>query len=193
MKHVIKKYMNAKVVIVGVVLVAALVFAFFQFYRQSGIITDKLIAEHVEELRSIMHKINADCTIMQVTRAPAAIDFLTVKSFAGQEVGPLQLMHPEKWQGPYLAQNLVVQGKAYEIIKNREGYYIVPGAGVRLAGGKVIGKDIIFTYDLDIETLINNKGGLEFEGRPLAVRLPMQGSRLSEVNLFNEPGFQIDE
>ena len=69
--------------------------------------------------------------------------FLTnpVKSFEGSEVGSLNLAYPKKWQGPYLGDNPTFQGKAYQIIRTKNGYFVTPGDGIMLPNGLVIGRD----------------------------------------------------
>ena len=83
-------------------------------------------------------------------------------------------MYPEKWAGPYLQENPTVQSKVYEIVLTKNGYYIVPGTGVRLANGKIMGKDIVLTPQTDIDQVINEKSGLEYKGKPLVVPIEMQ-------------------
>ena len=176
-----------RTILIAVAVGAVFVFTIYQYYRQAGLVADRMIADHVTELSKILHKIDTTCAIEAIMHERNYIDFLTVKSFVGSEVGSLNLKYPNRWQGPYLNNNYTMQGKLYEIIKTKEGYYIVPGQGVELSNHKVIGKDIIFSQT-DIESLVNNPIGLEYYGRPLAVRLNLQIDPLAP-DLLARPGY----
>lgn len=173
MKHVKKKMWNKYTIPVasGVLLVLLTLVALYRWVSQAHFATDTVVAEHIVQLKNIFEKIDKACDIISFEHDRNYIDFLNVKNFSGSQVGPMNLKRPEHWQGPYVEENPTIQGKPYEIIKNREGYVIVPGDGVRLSNGKVMGKDIIINYDTDVDSYINDKGGLEYKGHPLAVRI----------------------
>ncbi len=137
------------------------------FWRESKTITDELIANDVHMLASIFNKINEDCVIIDFEHQQNYIDFLNVKSFVGSEVGPMNLMRPEKWQGPYVDDNPTVQEIDYQVVRTTKGHFIVPGPGVVLANGKLIGEDIVFDENADIQALIDD-GTLMYESKPLA-------------------------
>lgn len=174
MRKTLYEHRKKMMVIVGVVLLAAFGYSFYRFYRSAQQATDRIAAEQVKTLVKILRKIDDTCGIVDITRDRSVIDFLTVKSFVGSEVGSLNLMEPSKWAGAYLNVNYAIQGKPYEIIRTKDGYFVVPGEGVKLSSGKVIGKDIVFTYDTDVEAYVNDAGGLEVNGYPLAVRLHLR-------------------
>lgn len=174
MRKTLYEHRKKMMVIVGVILFAAFGYSLYRFYRSAQMATDRIIAEQVKTLVDIFKKIDATCGIESIRRERSVIDFLNVKSFAGSEIGPLNLMEPTKWAGPYLETNYAVQGKLYELIHTKDGYFIVPGEGVTLSNGKVIGKDIVFTYTTDVEAYVNDAGGLEVDGYPLAVRLHLR-------------------
>ncbi len=158
------------VIVVG----GALAFTIYQYYRQSRRATDRIIAEQLEQLVAVFTKIEEDCEILDILHDRSYIDFLNVRSFSGSEVGSLNLVHPEKWQGPYMIENPTMQGKLYEIIHTKSGYYIVPGQGVKLTNGKIIGKDIILSQQTDIAQVSNKKVGLVYQDKSLIARLPMK-------------------
>lgn len=181
-----------KTTVVGLIVITLFVGMMYHFYKQARTASDRIMAEQIEQLVTIFKKIDADCRINAITHEHGYIDFLTVRSFAGSEVGCLNLSYPEQWKGPYIPVNYTMQGKLYEIIKTHEGYYIVPGKGVQLSNGKIIGKDIIFTPKTDIESYVNNTVGLEWNGKPLAIKLPVQlqepvGSLLLQNALVQNP------
>jgi hypothetical protein len=143
--------------------------------RESHVITDRTIVDDVERLGNIFKKIDAQCVIMGFDRQKTEIDFLTVVQFVGSEVGSMNLMRPKKWAGPYVDDNPTVQGKVYEIARTNKGYFIVPGTGVRLNNGKVVGEDIVLDEKADIESMLLDPKTLNFEGRPMAVHIPVSG------------------
>ncbi len=156
------------------VLAFLFIITWYQFSHETKIIINQKIIEDVSHLKSIFDTINKECGIQDFMHEKNYIDFLTVKNFVSSEVGSMNLMVPEKWSGPYLQSNLTLQSKVYEIVRTKNGYYIVPGTGVRLANGKVMGKDIIITPATDMDSLVNEKEGLEYKGRALVAPLPIE-------------------
>ena len=132
---------------------------------------DGMIAQQIQELQHIFVRINKECKITGFRNKVDEIDFLTVKSFTGSEVGSMNLLAPQNWQGPYVTENPTMQGKEYQIIGTQKGYYIVPGRGVTLFNGKEIGKSLIISPDSDIEAMIRNPQALLSGDVALAGRL----------------------
>lgn len=159
----------------AVLLLILLSLSFFTFWRQADTYTDELIAEHVSLLADIFKKIDIQCGIIDFERQRNYVDFLTVESFVGSEVGSMNLKYPHHWQGPYLDDNPTIQEKYYEIVRTNKGHFIVPGEGVELGNGQTIGKDIIFTHDTDIQALIDD-GTLQKDGKALAAEIPVSGA-----------------
>lgn len=56
--------------------------------------------------------------------------------------------------------------------RTNEGLYIVPGDGVKLADGKVIGKTLLIGLDSDIERMMGDPQALLSNGKPLTARIP---------------------
>ena len=83
----------------------------------------------------------------------------------------MNLVHPKKWQGPYVQDNIAMQGIEYQVVRTDAGYFIVPGDGVRLPNGQEIGKDLLFDQKTDIALLIQEGGALDFKGKPLAAKI----------------------
>lgn len=171
-KHIRSGLLSAQsttVLISSTILGALFLLTWHQFSKETRVIVNQSIIEDVARLQTIFAAIDKDCTITGFDHEKNYIDFLTVKSFVSNEVGSVKLMFPEKWNGPYLPQNPTIQSKKYEIVEAQYGYYIVPGTGVRLGNGKVMGHDIIITKETDIDSLLNEKAGLEYKGKPLAL------------------------
>lgn len=144
------------------------------FWRQTETFKDELIADHIATLATIFNKIDQECTILGFEHQKNYIDFLTVQSFVGSEVGAMNLKYPQKWKGPYLDDNPTIQEQYYQIVRTKFGYFIVPGDGVALARGVVIGKDILFKDETDIQALITT-GILAKDGKPLAAKITVSG------------------
>lgn len=140
------------------------------FWYQGKKQQDIVIADHIVQLAATFNKIHATCKIIDFEHQQNYIDFLNVISFVGSEVGPMNLTYPEKWEGPYLNDNPTIQEKYYQVVRTKKGHFIVPGPDVRLSNGTIIGKDIIFDEDADVQDMIQ-RGILSFEGRPLAVQI----------------------
>ncbi len=134
-----------------------------------------LLVNDLAKLETIFKKINDEAIILNIEGKKNNINFLNIKKggFIGSEVGPLNLAYPDKWDGPYLKQNPVIQQAEYQIIKAKNGYFIIPGDGVALPNGKVIGKDIIIDDTTDIDALMSDENQLRYHNKPLAARLSM--------------------
>lgn len=149
--------------------------------------TAELIQRDVKHLVTIFNQIEEQCQITGFNAQKNTIDFLNVQSFAGSEVGPMNLAHPEKWKGPYLKEHPEVQNTRYLVICTSKGYFVTPGLGVTLPNGKVIGKDIKLDQDADIDALMKDEKGLCFEGKALAAKLDIKAkvtnALLSELPL----------
>ncbi|MDR3647295.1 MAG: hypothetical protein P4L22_07165 [Candidatus Babeliales bacterium] len=142
---------------------------------------DNLIVRDIAKLESIFKNIGQDCIILNFEHDKNYIDFLNVEKFVGNEVGSIILEHPNKWQGPYAPFNPRVQDKLYQIVQGSKGYYIVPGDGVRLSNGKVIGRDLLFTSSTNVENMLKDKKALLSKGGPLGakVNVVMHGRQMA--------------
>ena len=144
------------------------------FWYQSRVISNELIARDIGQLGAIFKRINDDCGIIGFEHERNYVDFLTVGSFVGSEVGAMNLKKPKNWHGPYVQDNPNVQEKLYEIVRTHKGYFLVPGAGVELSNKQIIGKDIVFGEDTDIYALVKD-GVLVYNDQPLAMLIQING------------------
>ncbi|MBN1549082.1 hypothetical protein JW872_00270 [Candidatus Babeliales bacterium] len=148
--------------------------------------SDELVASDMQQLQTIFKRIDDSCKILGFDHQENFVDFLTVQMFVSSEVGSMNLAYPDKWEGPYVDDNPTVQGEVYRIIKTRKGYYLVPGRNVQLSNGIVLDRDLIFDEQADIDAMIADQNKLMFRGKPLAVKISVQGSkdgRKHEVHL----------
>lgn len=80
-----------------------------------------MIATEVIRLRDILHRIHKTCEIIDFDAQKNPINFLNVARFTGSEVGPMNLVHPDKWEGPYLQDNPTLYTIPYQVVSNKEG------------------------------------------------------------------------
>lgn len=156
------------IVISTSMLILLTVITIWVYKHQSRVIIDKIIVQDIARLESIFKQISDECGIIGFEHERNYVDFLTVEKFAGSEVGAMNIKNLDKWHGPYVKDNPTVQEKLYEIIRTNKGYFLVPGTGVVLSNGQVIGKDIIFDEERDIYALVKD-GVLVHDGQPMAV------------------------
>src|SRR5688572_13784493 len=98
---------------IGGLLLLFLVLTLVNFFYEQPIHTAGKIAQDIQQLAKIFASIDKECGIISFDYANNPINFLTIKKdgFIGSEVGSMNLAHPEKWQGPYVAKNLHIQAK----------------------------------------------------------------------------------
>lgn len=187
MKHFIKQQPYIFATLLALALGGVLAFGIYRSYYTVTTARDELIVEHIKSLANIFNAIEQIIGIIGFEHDKNYIDFLNVKSFVGSEVGSMNLRNPEKWQGPYLNDNPTFQEKLYMVVKTDKGYFIVPGDGVELSNGKIIGKDIIISSNTDIEALMRDQKGLSYKGNPLAAKITIANqNQLTEA--FKEVG-----
>ncbi len=175
------------IIISSLLLIGLFFITWYQFSRQTRVIINQIIAEDVAQLKVIFDEIHRECGILGFDHEKNYIDFLTVKEFVSNEIGAMSLILPEKWRGPYVQDNLAIQSKVYEIAKTKDGYYIIPGSGVSLSNGKIMGKDIIITPTTDVHQFVNEESGLEYKGKSLVAKIAMKN------DVIKSEETQIDE
>ena len=140
------------------------------FYTRPYIVAS-IIEDDIRMISLALDKIDKECNILSVEDDHNEVDFLNIKSFSGSKVGPLSLAYPKRWRGPYLSMNPTVQDQSYEIVRARDGYYILPGQGVRLPNGLVIGKDFNVNKNVNVQNLLRDGGPLRYEEKKFAYKL----------------------
>jgi len=157
----------------GTIVVVFLIMTFFLADHQKDEIVGIVIARDVQTLQEIFERIHETCVISSFDYQKNPINFLNVESFTSSEIGPMNLVYPDRWEGPYVKDNLNIQSIEYQIIKTDYGYFIVPGEGVELPNSKVIGKDIIFTETSDVIQMMGDEEVLRYKNSSLAAPLHM--------------------
>ena len=165
--------------LVGIVVVGTLL-----YFGIAGVIKknpDAMAAKiykDLQQLSMIMQKIDKECSIIELNAESNSVNFLNVEKIVGTEVGALRLAYPEKWQGPYLKNNLAYQEICYQIVHVKDGFFIMPGNGTRLPNGFEVGKDIVISHATSMEELLQKGGLLNFKGILFAVPLIMENEIL---------------
>ncbi|MBI2352647.1 hypothetical protein HYV11_00195 [Candidatus Dependentiae bacterium] len=154
-----------------VVVISSLFISFFIFKKRFSSSSDSIIVQDIKKLQHIFLEIDKDCKIVNFEHVKNYIDFLTVQQFVGSQVGSMSLLHPSRWRGPYVTQTPTVDEQQYLVLKNKNGYYVIPGDGVVLANGKTIGKDIFLNEKTDIEALLRDPNGLRSKAGDLAIKV----------------------
>jgi hypothetical protein len=160
-------------IVVGIGIIFFIVISFLDTFYRAKDDAGMMIAKEVVELRDIFHRIHKTCVIIDFDNQKNSIDFLNVEKFSGSEVGPMNLVHPEKWEGPYLKDNPTLYHIAYQVVSTKKGYYITPGDGVTLPNKKVVGKDIILDQKADVDAMMLSTDALLYKEKPLAARLDL--------------------
>jgi hypothetical protein len=144
------------------------VIAIFNTFVATKDYEGEIIERDIKKLADAIHRIEKDCKIYTVESTLNSINFLNVKSFVGSQVGPINLKHPERWQGPYMDRNPSIQSIEYLLVRTKKGYFVTPGKGVRLPNGKIVGEDIKLDEDSDIEAMMKDEQQFGYKGKSLA-------------------------
>lgn len=166
--------------IVSILFALLFVVALFQLMREMRTNVDQLIMQDVAHLQEIFTKIENDCGIVDFEHEYNYIDFLTVEKFVGSEIGAMNLLYSQNWQGPYVKDNPTMQQQQYAIVKTKFGHYIVPGNGVKLSSGKVMGKDIVITSETDMEKLLATTKDLQSSAGSLVAKIEIGANKLKQ-------------
>ena len=146
-------------------------FFILRVFHNKPYFTAAIIQDNIRSIVGSLRKIDDDCNILSIENEKNYVDFLTVEKFTSSEVGPLNLAYPKNWQGPYLKNNPTLQEKLYEIVKTKDGIFVIPGNGVKLPNGLTVGKDFKIMYQSDISKMLKMGGKLNYNGKPLATKL----------------------
>lgn len=166
MKKIKKNYLVT--ILIALLLIILLSITIWVTVYQSKTYIDKLIVDDMTKLNLIFNRINDKCGILGFEQQKNAVNFLNVEKFSGSQVGPMNLMYPEKWEGPYLVTNPTIQEKFYQVIKTKNGYYLAPGDDVKLSNGQIIGKDLVLNKNFDFEKSNNNS---LINNNPIAIKI----------------------
>lgn len=155
---------------ISILILLFLIFA-YRHFKYTPLDEAVLIESDLNTLIDKLNQIDKECSILDFKYDRNFIDFLTVKSFTTSEVGALNLAYPNNWKGPYLPDSPEIQDKVYEVVKAKDGYFIVPGRGVVLPNRLEMGKNIIIDDKTKVLEMLAIGGDLNYNGKELAKRL----------------------
>lgn len=148
-----------------------LIFFVLRHVHQKPYFKSFVIASDLKTIVEVLEKIDEDCSILGFEHAHNHLDFLSVEKFSGSEIGSMNVAYPTKWRGPYLGDTIEYQGKPYQLVKAKDGYFVMPGEGVKLPNKVVVGKDVVIKKDTTLSEMIKKGGKLNYQGIPLAVKI----------------------
>lgn len=163
-----KKYF---IVFSSTVLALMLIISLFKVYYNKPYFTASLIGNDVKIVHDALHSIDKRCNILRFNNRRVILDFFTVSSFDGSVIGGVSLAYPKKWTKAVLHRNPIIQQKFYEVVRAQDGFFVVPGEGVTLPTGLVMGKDVVIKRQTQVGPMIRPDGKLFFKGIKLAKRL----------------------
>ena len=148
--------------------------------------TGLFIAQDIAHLATVFENINTTAGILGFDHQKNDINFLNIKKggFVGSELGSMNLIHPDKWEGPYEKETPRMEEEDYMVVRTHKGYFITPGDGVKLPNGKIIGKDIIFDEGADIEAMMHDEQMLSYQGNALAAKIKIIGKHGSAQQII---------
>lgn len=141
-----------------------LIFFVVKVYYEKPNVVASLIQSDIKNIHRILLEIDKTCAISLVKKNRITLDFLTVVKFIGSEIGGLNLMYPEHWKGPYIKDCPELQLKAYELVRARDGFFIIPGVDTKLPNGFIVGKDFDISEQTLVLPLLKEGGPLFYKG-----------------------------
>lgn len=123
---------------------------------------------HIADAVTRMHH---DCEIKKMRVGIHPITALAKRRIQPYDLQNITLAHPGSWKGPYLARVPVVQNHPYQLLKTHRGLFIVPGTGVTLPNGQIVGRDLEWHARTDVTALADSGGPLFYQGQPLMAEI----------------------
>lgn len=184
----------------GLVIVAIALYAGYTFFRERTVLSGSIIHRNVSSIVEILRRVDTSCDILSIRSGRNPIDFLQVEKFVGSEIGPLNLAHPDNWEGPYVQDNYIYDSRPFDLVATKRGFYVVPGHGSRLPNGSIMGKDVLLTYRSNIDKFLQPGGSLHFNNQAFAQKLDFvvgdwdaRGERKEQLDELQEQIKDIEE
>lgn len=150
----------------------------------------RLIQGDLNQIAHATYLMDHDCGLQELRTGRHPIKLLTQKT---PPESVIELSHPENWRGPYLHKVLTLQGKPYELLKTKNGLYVVPGNGVKLPSGAVIGDTFSWCANTDMNALSQSGGILFYQSAPLVRRVDYQGRATVVAVALPEPAQTVSD
>ncbi len=166
-----KKFKKYFAIFSATVLVSLFIIFLVKTSKEGPVQLATIIQNDLEQIEKTLTDIDTTCNILSFNYDNVRINFFTVEKFVGSTIGCLNLAYPGKWHGPYMQRNPTLQGKFYEVMRVKEGFFITPGIGVKLPSGQVIGKDFVITPNTSMTDLLADGGPMNYKGQELARKI----------------------
>jgi len=132
----------------------------------------RLVRRDMQRIVRALYQVDRYCHIETVTPGLHPLNFLTLPRPTERDFCGIELEFPKQWTGPYFSEVPVLDNTPYQLLKTEKGLFLVPGNGVRLPNGNVIGIDIVWHYTTEVAALAQQGGALWYDGIPLARHIP---------------------
>lgn len=127
----------------------------------------RLIQGDLNRIAQAVHALDRDCGIKNMRTGRYPLMPLTQYAWPSGQLHGMSVARPENWRGPYLPKVIALQGKPYELLKTNSSLYVVPGNGVTLPSGAIIGDTFSWCANTDVNALSQSGGILFYQSAPL--------------------------
>jgi len=131
-----------------------------------------------------LSRFDTDCGLKKVLPGIHALDFLTMSYLPVDSLAGFDIQNVRAWQGPYLKTVPVVDGRPYVLLATESGLFVAPSYGVRLPSGKLLGRDVVWDWQSDIDAMTADDAPLSHQGEPLARKFVPRAEVAAERSSF---------
>jgi len=153
--------------LVSLVSIVLLIVCTAHFVGQSSEWNAGTVRADLSHLEEALKNFDGDCGIQEVLSGGHSLLFLTQTARPTDAFAAFKLANENTWRGPYIHKVPVAQGYPYMLLKTNKGLFIVPGEGVRLPKGSILGKEFFLTAESNLKALSAAGGILSHNGEPL--------------------------
>lgn len=153
------------------ILVLLIGVSFIKLLSERPLFMATLVSKDIKKIVTKLEIIDEQCVATSLGSGRTPLNFFTVKNFTGSVIGGIELQNPVGWRGPYLEVNPSLQQQYYELVETGDGFYVIPGRGVILPNGYVVGKDFDVMKDTDVAKMLQPGGFLHYKNEQLAMRV----------------------
>jgi hypothetical protein len=143
------------------------------YFVTHGGVDGAVVRSQVRLLGKALQKAHNDVRFMQILPGKHSLDFLVASRFECDSNAGIGVERKNAWKGPYLNRIPTIQGHPYVLLKTSKGLFVVPGDGVELPSGIVIGNGISWSDKMDIKALMSDGNMLTIGKYPLAAEVTL--------------------
>ena len=175
----------------SIILIALITLCTMHFVVRAPQWQVSVVQTDLHRIASALRALDTDCYITDMRVGLHPVSVLTRRSLAD---GPfyIELKESKNWKGPYLKNSPTLQDKPYQLLKTNKSLFVVPGEGVELPSGLVVGTDIEWHADTDVTALTRSGGSLFYKSGPVALEVVYgQGARKQSRGLLPKAARQL--